>query len=171
MELPNYRMPGFVNVVRLLWDKAKDFLTRAFSVILIASVVVWFLQSFDFHFNLTSDSSNSMLAIISGIIAPIMIPLGLGDWRIVTSLITGFMAKESMVSTMEVLFGDGVSGLLGTREAMVLLVFSLIYTPCIATIASVRRELGYKWSLGMIVWQCGIAWVIAALVNLVLGLM
>ena len=166
MELPSYRMPSAKNVMRLLWEKAKDFLQRAFSVILIATIVVWFLQSFDIHFNMVSDSQESVLAMISGWLAPILKPIGLGDWRIATSLITGFMAKESVVSTMEVLFG-GVSGLksvLNTASAASILVFSLLYAPCVAAVASIRREMGHRWAIGVVLWQCLIAWLCAFIV-------
>ena len=165
MELPNYRLPGAKNVAQLLWEKAKDFIQRAFTVIFLATIVVWFLQSFDLHLNLVSDSSESILAKIAGILVPIFKPAGLGDWRIVTSLLSGFMAKESVVSTMEILFGD-VAGALSNITAASLLVFSLLYTPCVAAIASIRRELGVRWAAGVILWQCGIAWVFAALVQL-----
>ena len=161
MELPNYRMPGAKNVAQLLWEKAKDFLSKAFSVILIATIVVWFLQSFDLQLNMVEDSSNSLMAIISGWIAPIMRPLGLGDWRIVTSLISGFMAKESVVSTMEILFGGGIETAISTVSAATMLVFSLLYTPCVAAIASIRRELGSRWAVGVVFWQCVVAWIIA----------
>lgn len=161
MELPNYRMPGVKNVAQLLWEKAKDFLSKAFSVILIATIVVWFLQSFDLQLNMVEDSSNSLMAIISGWIAPIMRPLGLGDWRIVTSLISGFMAKESVVSTMEILFGGGIETAISTVSAATMLVFSLLYTPCVAAIASIRRELGSRWAVGVVFWQCVVAWIIA----------
>jgi len=171
MELPNYRLPGFINVVRLLWDKAKDFLQRAFSVILIATIVVWFLQSFDFRLNIVTDSKDSMLASIAGLIAPLLIPAGLGDWRIVTSLISGFMAKESVVSTLEILFTGGVAGALSASGAAALLVFSLLYTPCVASIAAIKRELGKKWALFVVVWQCCIAWAAAVAVNLIGGLL
>ena len=173
MELPNYRMPGIKNVAQLLWEKAKDFLSKAFTIIMLATVVVWFLQSFDLHLNVVSDSSESLMAMISGWIVPIFIPLGLGDWRIVTSLISGFMAKESVVSTMEVLFGDSIATALTTTSAAVMLVFSLLYTPCVASIASIRRELGGKWAVGVAVWQCAVAWVaafIARAVCLVIGM-
>ena len=167
MELPNYRLPSARNVLQLLWEKAKDFLQRAFSVILIATIVVWFLQSFDFGFNLVEDSHSSILAALSGLLVPVFRPVGLGDWRIVTSLISGFMAKESVVSVMEILFaGEGVAAL-GTLTAASLLVFSLLYTPCVAAIASVRRELGGRWALFVVLWQCGIAWLAALLVRLV----
>ena len=165
MELPNYRMPGAKNVAQLLWEKAKDFLQKAFSVILIATIVVWFLQSFDLHLNMVEDSAQSILAAVSGFLVPIFRPLGLGDWRICTSLISGFMAKESVVSTLEVLFGGGIASVLSPLAAASLLVFSLLYTPCVAAIASVKRELGGKWAVGLVVWQCFIAWVAAFLVQ------
>ena len=161
MELPNYRMPGAGNVIRLMWEKAKDFLTRAFSVILIATVVVWFLKSFDIHMSMVDDSSESIMALLAGIMVPIFRPLGLGDWRIVTSLISGFMAKESVVATMEILFREGISNAISAATAGVLLVFSLLYTPCVAAIASIRRELGGKWAIGVVIWQCLVAWVFA----------
>lgn len=161
MELPNYRLPSVKNVGQLLWEKAKDFLQRAFSVILIATVVVWFLQSFDLQLNMVSDSADSILARISGILVPLFAPLGLGDWRICTALISGFMAKESVVSTLEVLFGGTIGSILSPLSAWSLLVFSLLYTPCVAAVASVRRELGGKWAAGLALWQCLIAWVVA----------
>ena len=167
MELPNYRLPGIKNVSQLLWEKAKDFLQKAFSIILIATVVVWFLQSFDLHFNMVTNSVDSILAAISGLITPIFKPLGLGDWRICTALISGFMAKESVVSTMQVLFGSGVAAVLTPLAAASMLVFSLIYTPCVAAIASIKRELGFKWAAGVVIWQCVIAWVVAFLVYLI----
>ncbi|MBR4768739.1 MAG: ferrous iron transport protein B [Lachnospiraceae bacterium] len=167
MELPNYRLPGPKNVGMLLWEKAKDFLQRAFTIILIASVVIWFLQSFDFRLHLVSDQQNSMLALIAGWIAPVLQPLGLGDWRIATSLISGFMAKESVVSTMNVLFGENVSTILSHASAVSILVFSLLYTPCVAAITSIRRELGRKWAFGVILWQCLIAWIAAFLAHLI----
>ena len=167
MELPNYRMPSAGNVLRLLWDKAKDFLRRAFTVILVATMVVWFLKSFDWHFALVSDSQNSILASVAGAIAPILKPLGLGDWRIATSLISGFIAKESVVSTMGVLFGAEITTILTTLSAACMLVFSLLYTPCVAAMASIRRELGPKWMIGVIVWQCFVAWVAAFIVHLI----
>ncbi len=169
MELPNYRMPGFKNVVHLLWDKAKDFLQRAFTVIFIASIAVWLLQTFDFRLNLVTDSKDSMLAAIAGFVAPVFALLGFGDWRIVTSLVAGFMAKESVVSTLTVLFGstEGLKTILSPVSALALLVFCLLYTPCVAAIASVKRELGTKWALYMVVGQCAIAWVCALLVRTV----
>ena len=168
MELPNYRLPSARNVLQLLWEKAKDFLHRAFSVILIATIVVWFLQNFSFRFNLVADEKDSMLAIIAGLVAPIMRPTGLGDWRIVTSLVSGFMAKESVVATMEVLFpGGSITQALSSLTAASMLVFSLLYTPCVAAIASIRRELGRGWAVGVVLWQCTIAWVAALLVRLI----
>ncbi len=161
MELPNYRLPSPGNVVQLLWEKAKDFLQRAFSVILIATVVIWFLQSFDFQMNLAATSEDSMLAMVSGVLAPLLAPVGLGDWRICTALISGFMAKESVVSTLEVLFAGGVSAAMTPLGAAALLVFSLLYTPCVAAIAAIRRELGSKWAVGVVVWQCALAWIAA----------
>lgn len=168
MELPNYRMPGAKNVGHLLWDKAKDFLQRAFTVIFIASIIIWFLKTFDFGLNIVTDSKDSMLAVIAGFIAPLFVPLGFGNWRISTALIAGFMAKESVVSTLTVLFG-GTESLLATLtplDAASLLVFCLLYTPCVAAIASIKRELGGKWALGIVIWQCAIAWAAAFLVQL-----
>lgn len=167
MELPNYRMPSARNVAQLLWEKAKDFLQRAFTVILIATVVIWFLQSFDLHFNLVTDSQDSILALVAGWLAPLFVPIGLGDWKICTSFISGFMAKESVVSTLEVLYGGSVASALTPLMAGSLLVFSLLYTPCVAAIASVKRELGTKWAVGMVAWQCVIAWIAALLVRLI----
>ena len=169
MELPNYRLPSARNVLQLLWEKAKDFLQRAFSVILIATIVVWFLQSFDFRFNLVTDSRESILAAVSGLLVPLFRPVGLGDWRIVTSLISGFMAKESVVSVMEILFAssEGIGSMLSTLTAASLLVFSLLYTPCVAAVASIKRELGSRWALYVVLWQCGVAWVAALIVHLV----
>lgn len=167
MELPNYRLPSAKNVIQLLWEKAKDFLQRAFSVILLATVVIWFLQSFDFHMNMVESSENSMLALISGVIAPLLKPIGLGDWRICTALISGFMAKESVVSTLEVLFGGSVATAMSSVSAAALLVFSLLYTPCVAAIAAIRRELGTKWAVGVVVWQCVLAWIAAFVVRLI----
>ncbi|MBR1853582.1 MAG: ferrous iron transporter B, partial [Lachnospiraceae bacterium] len=168
MELPNYRFPSPRSVAQLLWEKSKDFLQRAFSVILLATIVVWFLKSFDLHLGLVEDSRDSILAFVSGILVPVFQPLGLGDWRICTSLISGFIAKESVVSVMEVLYaGDGVNAVMTSLSAASMLVFSLLYTPCVAAIAAIRRELGGKWALGVVLWQCGIAWVVAFVVRLI----
>ena len=169
MELPNYRMPTARNVLQLLWEKSKDFLQRAFSVILVATIIVWFLQTFDFRFNIVVNSHDSILATLGGAIAPLLAPLGLGDWRIVTSLISGFMAKESVVSVLKVLFGaeGGVTAAMSSLTAGCLLVFSLLYTPCVAAIASIRRELGHKWAIYVVIWQCFIAWVAAFLLRLI----
>ena len=170
MELPNYRIPTAMSVLRLIWDKGKDFMQRAFSVIFIATIVVWFLQSFDFHFSLVADPQNSILASVASVISPIFEPLGFADWRITTSLISGFMAKESVVSTLTVLFGSGVSisSVLGVASAYALLVFCLLYTPCVATIATVRHELGNRHAWAMVVWQCVVAWIVAFAVKLLL---
>jgi ferrous iron transport protein B len=167
MELPNYRMPGLKNVAQLLWEKAKDFLQRAFTVIFVATIVIWFLQTFDLHMNIVTDSKDSILAMVAGWIAPVFAPLGFGDWRISTALITGFMAKESVVSTLSVLFGSTTEllGIISPLAAASLLVFCLLYTPCVAAIASVRRELGGKWAMGMVVLQCVIAWICALAVH------
>lgn len=170
MELPNYRLPSPKNVGQLLWEKAKDFLQKAFSVILIATIVVWLLQSFDIHFNMVEDSGESILAGISGLLVPLFKPLGLGNWRICTSLISGFMAKESVVSTLEVLFGAGIGTVLSPVAAAALLTFSLLYTPCVAAIAAIKRELGMKWAVGVVIWQCAIAWAAALIVKLVVGI-
>ena len=167
MELPNYRLPGPRNVMLLLWEKAKDFLQRAFSVILIATIVVWLLQSFDLHFSLVQNSQDSILSMISGFLVPLMRPVGLGDWRICTSLLSGFMAKESVVSTLEILFGADVTSAISTSSAAALLVFSLLYTPCVAATAAIRRELGTRWAAAVVIWQCVIAWIGAFLVHLV----
>lgn len=163
MELPNYRMPGTKNVFHLLWDKAKDFLQRAFTVIFVATIVIWFLQNFDTGLNMVADSQNSILAMAAGVIAPIFVPVGFGDWRVVTALVSGFLAKESVVSSLEVLFGSTavLQSSLTTVGAASLLVFCLLYTPCVAAIASVKRELGAKWAAGMVVGQCVIAWIAA----------
>lgn len=163
MELPNYRMPGAKNVLHLLWDKAKDFLQRAFTVIFIATILIWFLQNFDMGMHMVKDSQNSILALLAGFLAPIFLPVGFGDWRIVTALISGFMAKESVVSSLTVLFGTtaALQGSITTVGAASLLVFCLLYTPCVAAIASVKRELGGKWAAGMVVGQCVIAWIAA----------
>lgn len=168
MELPNYRMPGIKNVLRLIGDKAKDFVTKAFTVIFVASVIIWFLQTFDLQLNVVEDSSESLLALLGSLIAPLFVPLGFHDWRISTALITGFTAKESVVSTLTVLCG-GSTALLDTMftpfSAVIFLVFSLLYTPCVAAIASVRRELGGKWAVLVVFLQCGIAWVAAFLIH------
>ena len=172
MELPNYRLPGAKNVAMLLWDKAKDFLQRAFTVIFLATIVVWFLQTFDYHLNVVQDSQSSILASIAGLIAPIFKPMGFGDWRISTSLIAGFMAKESVVSTLSVLFG-GTGALLNTitpLAAASLLVFCLLYTPCVAAVAAIKRELGGKWAAGVAIGQCVIAWICAFAVYIIGGL-
>ena len=169
MELPNYRLPRAKNVAQLLWEKSKDFLQRAFSVILIATIVVWFLKSFDFRFNMVTDSRDSILAALASLITPIFVPIGLGDWRIVTSLLNGFMAKESVVSVLRVLFGgeSGVAAAMSSLTAMSLLVFSLLYTPCVAAVSSIKRELGGRWALGVVFWQCAIAWIAALIVRLI----
>lgn len=171
MELPNYRLPSAKNVMQLLWEKAKDFLQRAFSVILIATVVIWFLQSFDFQMNMVVSSEESILAAVSGLIAPILKPIGLGDWRISTALISGFMAKESVVSTLEVLFGGAVSVMMSPASAASLLVFSLLYTPCVAAIAAVKRELGGKWAAGVALWQCAVAWIGAFITYMIMTML
>jgi len=166
MELPNYRMPGAKNVAHLLWDKAKDFLQRAFTVILIASIAVWFLQTFSFRLAVVSDSQDSILAAIAGFIAPVFKLHGFGDWRVVTALVAGFMAKESVVSTLSVLFGGAsVAAVLSPLSAAALLVFCLLYTPCVAAVAAVRRELGGKWAFLVVVGQCVVAWVVALIVR------
>lgn len=161
MELPNYRMPGAKNVLQLLWEKAKDFLVKAFSIILIATVCVWFLQSFDLHFNFVEDSSTSIMAHICSVLVPVFEPIGLGDWRLCVSLISGFMAKESVVSTISILFAEaGVHNAISALTAALMLIFSLIYTPCVATIAAVKRELGGKWAFGVAMFQFVLAWLI-----------
>ena len=169
MELPNYRMPGAKNVIQLLWEKAEDFLHRAFTIIFIATIVIWFLQTFDFRLNMVADSQNSILATIAGFISPVFKPLGFDDWRISTALISGFMAKESVVSTLSVLIPSGqvLGAILTPVSAMALLVFCLLYTPCVAAIASIRRELGRKWALGVVVGQCVIAWCAALIVRII----
>lgn len=166
MELPNYRMPGAKNVLHLLWDKAKDFLQRAFTVIFVATIVIWFLQNFDTGLHMVTDSQNSILALLAGFLAPVFLPVGFGDWRIVTALISGFLAKESVVSSLQVLFGSKamLQGSITTAGAASLLVFCLLYTPCVAAIASVKRELGGKWAAGMVAGQCVIAWIAAFVV-------
>ncbi len=169
MELPNYRLPGAKNVGHLLWDKAKDFLQRAFTVIFLATMVIWFLQSFNLHLNMVSDSRDSILAMVAGVIAPLFAPMGLADWRISTALITGFLAKESVVSTLSILFGSTATLTSGITplSAASLLVFCLLYTPCVAAIASIKRELGGKWAVGVVIIQCAIAWIAAFLVYLI----
>lgn len=164
MELPNYRFPSAKSVGRLIWDKAKDFLTRAFTIIFLATIIIWFLQSFDTHLNIVTDSKESILALIGSLIAPIFAPLGFGSWKISTALITGFMAKESVVSTLTVL---SAIDLLTPFTAAVFLVFTLLYTPCVAAIASVKRELGGKWAAGVAITQCVIAWIVALIVRLI----
>lgn len=175
MELPNYRMPGAKNVLMLLWDKARDFLNRAFTVIFLASIVVWFLQTFDFGLNAVKDSKDSILALLAGFIAPVFAPVGLNDWRIVTALIAGFMAKESVVSTLEVLTaGVGITAIMPVSSAISMLVFCLLYTPCIAAVAAIRRELGEKWAALIIAGQCILAWICALLartVCIILGIL
>jgi ferrous iron transport protein B len=171
MELPNYRLPGAKNVLRLLWDKAKDFLSRAFTIILIATVVIWFLQTFDFRLNVVMDSHDSILAGVAGAIAPVFSPLGFGDWRMSTALIAGFLAKESVVSTVNVLFGTeaALTGVLPPIAALSFLTFCLLYTPCVAAIASIRRELGRRWAALVVLGQCVIAWIVAFLVHFIGG--
>ena len=169
MELPNYRLPGAKNVAHLLWDKAKDFLQRAFTIIFIATIVIWFLQTFDLHLNVVTDSRDSILAMAAGVIAPVFAPMGFGDWRVSTALITGFMAKESVVSTLSVLFGstETLLSVIAPLSAVSLLVFCLLYTPCVAAVASIKRELGGKWAAGVVVGQCVIAWIAAFVVYLI----
>ena len=172
MELPNYRMPGAKNVGHLLWDKAKDFLQRAFTVIFIATLVIWFLQTFDSHLNIVTDSKDSMLAMAASVIAPVFKPMGFGDWRISTALITGFMAKESVVSTLSVLFGstEALLAAITPLAAASLLVFCLLYTPCVAAVAAIKRELGGKWAAGVVIGQCVIAWLAAFVVYMIAGI-
>ena len=172
MELPNYRLPVASNVMRLLWDKARDFLQRAFTVIFLASIVIWFLRTFDLHLDMVAEGMehNSILAQISGLVAPLFQPLGFGDWRIVTSLVSGVLAKEVVVSTLSTLFaGTALTTIMSTATAYSLLVFCLLYTPCIATIATIRRELGAKWSIGIMCFQCLAAWICAYITNIVLN--
>ena len=172
MELPNYRMPGAKNVMLLLWDKAKDFLERAFTVIFVATIVIWFLQTFDFQLNPVEDSHTSILAVVAGWISPVFAPLGFDDWRVTTALIGGFMAKESVVSSLSVLFGstEALTAVMSGLTALTLLVFCLLYTPCVASIATIKRELGGQWALGVAIFQCVIAWIVALIVRLI-GLM
>ncbi|MBQ3106055.1 MAG: ferrous iron transport protein B [Eggerthellaceae bacterium] len=169
MELPNYRMPGLKNVMQLLWEKSKDFLQRAFTIIFLATIVIWFLQTFDLRLNMVTDSQDSILALVAGVVAPLFAPLGLGDWRIVTALISGFMAKESVVSTLTILFGsmEGLLVALTPLAALALLVFCLLYTPCVAAVASIKRELGGKWAFAVVLGQCAIAWACALIVRLI----
>lgn len=170
MELPNYRMPGTKNVIQLLWEKAKDFITRAFTVIFVATIIIWFLQTFDSRINVVTDSKDSLLAMLAGLIAPVFKPLGFGNWKITTALITGFMAKESVVSTLTVLVGSSASSLttfLTPLTSVSLLVFILLYTPCVAAITSVKRELGSKWAICVVIGQCVIAWLVAGFVNII----
>jgi ferrous iron transport protein B len=172
MELPNYRLPSAKNVCQLLWEKAKDFLQRAFTIIFLATIVIWFLQTFDLHMNVVVDSEDSLLAVLAGVIAPVFKPLGFGDWRVSTSLITGFLAKESVVSTLSILFGSTQSLMegLSTAAAAALLVFCLLYTPCVAAVASIKRELGGKWAVTVVVMQCVVAWIAAFVVYLLAGI-
>lgn len=167
MELPNYRMPGAKNVAQLLWEKAKDFLQRAFTIIFLATIVIWFLQTFDLRLNLVTNSKDSILAVISGYIAPVFGPLGFGNWKISTALITGFMAKESVVSTLSVLVGStgNLVQMLTPLSTVSLLVFCLLYTPCVAAISSIKRELGGTWAVGVVIGQCALAWFVAFLVR------
>ena len=172
MELPNYRMPGAKNVALLLWEKAKDFLVRAFTIIFVATIAIWFLQTFNLHLGLAENAQESMLANIAGFIAPIFKPLGFGDWRVTTALISGFMAKESVVSTLSVLFGSTSAMLevITPAAAISILTFCLLYTPCVAAIASVKRELGIKWAALMVVFQCTVAWVSAFVIYSLMNL-
>ena len=172
MELPNYRLPSARNVLQLLWEKAKDFLQRAFSVILIATIVIWFLQHFGTNLSMVEDSAHSILAVLAGLLAPIFRPMGFGDWKITTALISGFMAKESVVATLNVLYGTTAELLaaITTRAAGALLVFCLLYTPCVAAIASVKQELGGKWATFVAIFQCVIAWVVSLIAYLLLGI-
>ena len=165
MELPNYRLPSPRNVAQLLWDKARDFLTRAFTIIFTATIVIWFLENFGSHLQIVQNSENSILAAISSLITPIFRPCGFANWKITVALICGFTAKESVVSTLNVLFGSMASlhAVLSPAGAASLLVFCLLYTPCVAAVSSIRRELGHRWALGIVLFQCGIAWVCAAL--------
>ena len=169
MELPNYRLPSPRSVGQLIWEKTKDFVQRAFTVIFVATIVVWFLQTFDWHLNVVEDSSQSLLALLGGLIAPVFAPLGFGDWRVSTALVTGFIAKESVVSTLTVLLG-GTTAALGTLftpgTALAFLAFTLLYTPCVATIATVRNEVGTKGAVAMVVMQCAVAWLVAGAVRL-----
>ena len=169
MELPSYRFPSPKSVVRLLWEKAGDFIKKAFSIIFVATIVVWFLKSFDLRFNLVENSRDSIMAMIAGLLVPLFRPLGLGDWRICTSLISGFIAKESVVSVMEMLFGGDITYALTTAGAATMLTFSLLYTPCAAAVASIKRELGRRWALGVVLWQCLVAWIVSFFVRILLN--
>lgn len=171
MELPNYRLPGMKNVLQLLWEKAKDFLQKAFTIIFLGTIIIWFLQNFSLGFNMVADSKDSILALLAGVIAPLFAPLGFGDWRVCTSLITGFLAKESVVSTLTILFGSNAALLefLPLSGAISLLVFCLLYTPCVAAVAAVKRELGTKWATIVVIEQCVVAWIVAFLVHFVAG--
>ncbi|MBQ1388979.1 MAG: ferrous iron transport protein B [Clostridia bacterium] len=172
MELPNYRLPAFRSTMQLMWEKAKDFLEKACSVILIATIAIWFLQSFDIKLDLVTNSADSIMAKVAGLFVPLFVPLGLGDWRIVTSLVSGFIAKESVVSALEMMYGTagGITSVMTPVSAGCLLVFSLLYTPCVATIAAVKRELGKKWALGLIIWQCVVAWIVTFLFNIIINI-
>ena len=172
MELPNYRFPSAKSVGRLIWDKAKDFLTRAFTIIFLATIIIWFLQSFDTRLNVVADSAESLLALIGRWIAPIFRPLGFGDWRCATALISGFIAKESVVSTLQVLLGGAaISSLLSTRAAVSFLVFTLLYTPCVAAVATIRRELDSRLkTVGVVLLQCTVAWIVACAAYAIAGL-
>lgn len=172
MELPNYRIPGVKSVLRLIWDKVRDFILRAFTIIFIATIVIWFLQTFDYHFHIVEDSKDSILAMLAGWVAPVFTPLGFGDWRIVTSLVSGFLAKESIVSTLTVLFGTSaaLTTALVPATALSLLVFCLLYTPCVATVATIRHEMGTCYAATLIVWQCAIAWLCAFIVHMLYAL-
>ena len=168
MELPNYRLPGVKNVAMLLWDKAKDFLTRAFTIIFMATIAIWFLQTFDLRLNVVTDSRDSLLAVIAGWIAPVFKPLGFGNWQISTALITGFMAKESVVATLNILLaGTPLTAFMTPLTAVCLLVFTLLYTPCVAAISTVKREMGGKWAAGVAVGQCVIAWILAFVIRMI----
>ena len=171
MELPNYRLPGLKNVAQLLWEKARDFLQKAFTVIFAATIVIWFLQNFDVRLNMVADSQDSILAFLAGAVAPLFAPLGLADWKLSTALISGFMAKESVVSTLTVLYGteEALSSILTPGMALTFLTFCLLYTPCIAAITSVKRENGTGWAVGMIAFQCVVAWIAAFAVHLMLS--
>lgn len=173
MELPNYRMPGAKNVVHLLWEKAKDFLQKAFSIIFIATILIWFMQNFDIRLNIVADSRQSILAVLAGMITPLFKPLGFGDWRLVTAILTGVMAKESVVSTISILFGSTIEmvSVISAAGAMSFLVFCLLYTPCVAAIASVKKELGGKWAAYVVVIQCVVAWIAALITYIIAGIL